>query len=293
MSYTIKHGDGHDLYVAKDVSNVRAALQAAVKEGAYLPGANLRRANLGGADLRGADLRGANLRAADLRDANLYDAYLYGADLRRADLGGADLRGANLYDADLYVADLRRADLRRADLGGADLPGANLRAADLGGADLRGANLRDANLGGANLRAADLRGADLYDAYLYGAKGINPYLTTPLHMLTDQPGPIRAYKLVNEHGQGPQYGGIVYEPGATIEVDDANSDPEVSCGAGLNVATLDWCMTHWREGYRILLVEFTADDIAAIPHGTGGKFRVHRLTVVGEKDLTELGMVPS
>ena len=158
------------------------------------------------------------------------------------------------------------------------------------GAGLRGAYLRDAYLRGADLRDADLRGADLRGADLRGAKGINPYLTTPLHILTDQPGPIRAYKLVNEDGEGPQHGGVTYEPDARIEVADADCDPQVQCGAGLNVATLDWCLRWWRPGFRILLVEFTAADIAAIPHGSDGKFRVHRLTVVGEKDLAELGL---
>ena len=37
------------------------------------------------------------------------------------------------------------------------------------------------------------------------------------------------------------------------------------------------------------LAEFEAKDIAAIPIGSDGKFRVHRCTIVGEKDLAELG----
>ena len=220
--------------------------------------------------------------ATDVLDA-VQEAVKAGAYLGGAYLDGADLDGANLRRANLDGADLRRADLRRA-----NLRGANLRGADLDGANLHGAYLHGADLRRANLRRADLRGANLD-----GAKGINHYLISPLHMLRDQPGPIRAYKLVNEVGEGPQYGGVTYEPDAHIEVGDANCDPEVSCGAGLNVATLDWCLREWRPGFRILLVEFTAADIAAIPHDTDGKFRLHRLTVVGEKDLVELGMVTS
>ena len=40
-----------------------------------------------------------------------------------------------------------------------------------------------------------------------------------------------------------------------------------------------------REGFRILIVEFTAKDIAAIPTGTDGKFRLHRCKVVAEKQV--------
>ena len=203
------------------------------------------------------------------------------ADLRGADLRGADLRGANLGDADLGYADLRGANLGDADLG----------YADLRGADLRGANLRGANLGDADLRGADLRGANLGDADLGDAKGINPHFCTPLLMLLDQPGLIRAYKLIDSGGEGPYNGGICYEQGQSYSVESANTDPGAQCAAGIHLATLDWCMKQWREGFRILVVEFTAKDIAAIPTATNGKFRVHRCRVVAEKDLVEIGLV--
>jgi hypothetical protein len=163
--------------------------------------------------------------------------------------------------------------------------------ANLEGANLRGANLEGANLEGANLRGAYLRGANLEGANLEGANGANPYLINDLLMLHDQVGKIRAYKLVNEAAQGPTYGGITYEKGKEYSVDDADTDVDVLCGAGINVATLPWCMKEWREGFRILVIEFTAKDIAAIPTASDGKFRLHRCKVVGEKDLTEIGLV--
>jgi len=169
----------------------------------------------------------------------------------------------------------KRADLRRADLQGADLQGADLRRADLQGADLR---------------RADLQGADLRRAYLQGAKGINKYLICPLLILLDQPDPIRAYKLVDEENEGPFNGGIKYEIGKKYAVEDADSDEYEECGSGINVATLDWCIKEWKEGYRILVVEFTAKDIACIPITSDGKFRLHRCKVVGEKDLAEIGL---
>jgi hypothetical protein len=75
--------------------------------------------------------------------------------------------------------------------------------------------------------------------------------------------------------------------GDQVEVTNANTDPNEQCGAGIHVATLPWVMREWRKGYKVLLVEFLADDIACIPFGTDGKFRLHRCRVVGEKDVTK------
>ena len=194
--------------------------------------------------------------AQDMRQA-VEEAYLRGANLRGADLSGANLHGANLH-------------------------GANLRGADLHGADLYGANLSGANLHGANLHGADLYGADLSGADLSGANGIVPERCTDLLMLRDQVGKIRAYKLTKPNGTGPTYGGLTYAVGETVEIEDADTDPDNHCGAGVNLATLPWCLREWRPGYRIFVVEFKAGDIAAIPTATDGKFRVRRCKVVRE-----------
>jgi hypothetical protein len=170
----------------------------------------------------------------------------------------------------------------------ADLCNANLYNADLCNADLSYANLCNANLYNANLYNADLSYADLHYADLRCAKGIKPEWFTPLLMLYDQPGPIRAYKLVTEDMEGPFNGGITYEIGKTFEVDDANTDTNKQCAEGINLATLDWCLTEWREGYKVLICEFMADDIACIPTATDGKFRVKRCKVIGEKDVSGL-----
>ena len=204
--------------------------------------------------------------AQDVRAA-VREAVASRAYLRDADLGGADLRGANLGGADLRDAYLGGADLRDAYLGGADLRGANLRRA----------YLRDADLGGADLRGADLRGANLG-----GATGIAPERCTDLLMLLDQVGKIRAYKLTKPDGSGPTYPGLTYEVGKTVKAADANTDPDDHCGAGVNLATLPWCLSQWRPGYRIFVCEFTRADIAAIPTATDGKFRVHRCKAVRE-----------
>jgi hypothetical protein len=84
----------------------------------------------------------------------------------------------------------------------------------------------------------------------------------------------------------------VYSNGAEISVVNANTDPSVSCGTGINVATLDWCLREWNSERIIIIVEFEAKDIAAIPYGAN-KFRLHRCTVIGEQkiDAKELGLV--
>ena len=180
----------------------------------------------------------------------------------RAAVREAVASGANLYDA----------NLSRANLCGANLRGANLR-----GANLCDADLYDANLSGANLSRADLSGADLSRA-----TGIAPERCTDLLMLLDQVGKIRAYKLTRADGSGPTYPGLTYEVGKTVKAADANTDPDDHCGAGVNLATLPWCLSQWQPGYRIFVCEFTRADIAAIPTATDGKFRTHRCKVVRE-----------
>ena len=109
-------------------------------------------------------------------------------------------------------------------------------------------------------------------------------------MLLEQEGPIRAYKLTNEDAQGYQYPTLTYEVGKEYSVDNADTDPNEDCGAGIHVATLDWVIREWRKGYRIFVLEFNKEDIACIPMTGGGKFRLHRCKVVAEKTLEEVGI---
>ena len=183
-------------------------------------------------------------------------------------------------DKSFYRADLRSANLRSA----------NLRSANLRYADLRSANLRSANLRYANLRYANLRSANLRSADLRSAKNLNKYITTPLYSMLDQIGNIRAYKLVNKDNEGVYNGGLIYKVGETIEEKDANTNENESCAKGINLATLDWCVKEWKKGYKILIAEFTKDDIACIPIGSDGKFRVFRCKIVGKKPLKDCGI---
>ena len=168
----------------------------------------------------------------------------------------------------------------------ADLRSADLRYADLRYADLSSANLRSANLSSANLSYADLRYANLSSA-----DGIVPERVSPMHLLRHQPGKIRLYKLVTATGESPYarengYTPIIYRIGETYSVVNPNTDCDTLCGAGINVASLDWCLREWQAGYRIMLVEFTAKDIACIPTATDGKVRLSKCKVLRELDLT-------
>ena len=230
-------------------------------------------------------LREANLSGADLSRANLSGADLSGADLSRANLSGADLYGANLSRANLYGANLSGANLSGADLYGANLSGADLFRANLSGADLFRADLSRANLYGANLSGADLS----------GAKGYNRYAHDPLMMLYDQPGRIVLFKMVTASGKSPIQTAtpLVYEVGKTVELaeHDCNTNDDISCGSGINVATLPWIMKNWVTGSRVFTVSFAAHDIAAIPTDQEGKIRLFRCKVEQEVDLVAQGLI--
>ena len=193
-----------------------------------------------------------------------------GANLSRANLSRANLFGANLYEANLSMANLS----------GAYLSMANLSRANLSMADLSRANLSRANLSMANLSMANLSGAE----------GLNKYITTPMYLLLAQPNPIRAYKIVNSKYGGIYKSGLKYEVGKTISVDQWNDNEGEPCGAGINLASLDWCLREYRKGHKVLLCEFNREDIVCIPVGSDGKFRVKSCKVVKELDLDEYGV---
>ena len=268
---------------------------------AKLARANLSKTNLIEANLSRADLTEAKLSEAKLIETNLSRTNLIGAELSKANLCeanlsrayliGVNLSGANLCEANLFGADLTGTNLSRAALSRADLSRTILTKVSLTDADLSEAKLSGADLTGANLFETDLTGANLAGANLTEARNTQPERCTPLLMLLDQPGSIHAYKLVNEYAEGIYKGGLRYEIGKPVEAPDACDNVAKDCGAGISLATLDWCMREWCPGCRILVCEFTASDIAAIPTATDGKFRVRRCTPVAEKDLVALGLI--
>ena len=163
--------------------------------------------------------------------------------------------------------------------------------ANLTHANLAGAYLADANLAGAYLAGANLARADLTRANLAYAKNFNPHRVNHLSILQFQTGNIRAFKMVDADLRSPiqRSHQLTYEIGKTLKVENSNINPTDDCGAGINVATLPWVLANWQYNARLLLVEFDAQDIAAIPVGSG-KFRVSKCKVIREIDLTEIGI---
>ena len=248
-----------------------------------LQDADLRHARLEGADLRRAHLEGARLERADLRRAHLEGAHLEGADLEEANLHSATLEGAHLKGTDLRRAHLHSATLQGAHLEGARLEGANLEWADLRHASLEVAHLEGANLGGANLDGARLNGARLDGARLEGARLEGARLFPhPLAILNAQGGPVRVYKLTTKNGNSPFFRNRVLNYD-TDEAVTAACDPDKrrDCADGIHVATLDWCLRHWEQGWRILILECEAQTLV-IPHASDGKFRTSAVRRVGE-----------
>ena len=159
-----------------------------------------------------------------------------------------------------------------------------------GGKSLSGANLFRADLSWTNLSEADLSGANLFRA-----TGVNKYLTSPMYMLLDQIGEIRAYKLVTAEGHGHHYPTLTYTVGETYTEPNFEANEHVDCGPGINLASLDWCLKEWRPGYRILIASFKRrhgnDDNICVPIGSDGKFRVRSCKIVKELDLREIGFL--
>ena len=186
----------------------------------------------------------------------------------------------NLRSADLSSANLRSANLSSANLRSADLRSANLRSADLRWADLRWANLRWANLRSADLSSADLRWANLRSADLRSAKDQALYADN-LTLLRYQKHKIRAFKFVTSEMKSPINGDIVYKVGKYVGENNYNASELEDCGAGLNVATLEWCIKNNDKKDAVYIeVEFKPEDIVSIPFQSDGKFRVKKLKVV-------------
>jgi hypothetical protein len=102
-----------------------------------------------------------------------------------------------------------------------------------------------------------------------------------LYILKSQPPKTKlvAYKFLNQDLTSP-YQNFQYEIGKTYTCDDYSDDEKESCGKGLNVATLSWCLRNKEKEVQIIVeVSFLAGDIVAIPYVTDGKFRVKKMKI--------------
>jgi hypothetical protein len=173
-----------------------------------------------------------------------------------------------------------------------------LRNADLRLLEWRRLEWRRRLLSGADLSGADLSGADLSGAVLRNASGITVPAVSDLALLFAQPGPVRAYKVVTCDGRSPIHGTrLKYEIGTRVNsLEEPNRDPAESCGTGIHLATPRWVVDYIRSNrydfdrnaFRVLVVEFNRDDLAAIPYTSEGKFRVRGCTPVADVSKEEL-----
>lgn len=104
-----------------NITDVKEAIELAVRAGVDLRGVKLYSARLRGANLKRAKMTGADLRVADLTNADLSDSVLNGANLQMAMLLNADLSGASLVAANLRFAVIKGANTRLARFDDADM----------------------------------------------------------------------------------------------------------------------------------------------------------------------------
>ena len=151
--------------------------------------------------------------------------------------------------------------------------------ANLCDANLRNANLCDANLYNAYLCNANLCDANLYNAYLCDANlcdiKINNIYRTDLNILKLQKNNIIVYKYLRKNMQSP-YQNFKYEIGKKYTSKNADIDEFKLCGAGINVATLEWCLNDCKndlDNNVIIECEVNPKDLI-IPFNSDGKFRI-------------------
>lgn len=105
-----------------------------------------------------------------------------------------------------------------------------------------------------------------------------------LAKVKDHNGLVRGYKYTDKDGQSPvqSTGKLKYEVGKDYEEKNADTSDK-DCSHGINLASLDWCEKQVGTGNRIFAAEFEAPkDVASVPSGTDGKFRVFRCKIVDE-----------
>ena len=111
-----------------------------------------------------------------------------------------------------------------------------------------------------------------------------------LNILKYQKGKVRAFKYLN--GDISPYQNCKYKVGKTYKeaLKNCDKDEGNSCGKGLNLATLEWCLqdANFDLSKTYVEVEFDAKDIIAIPYASDGKFRVRKLRVVRKLPKKEL-----
>ena len=149
-----------------------------------------------------------------------------------------------------------------------------------------------ADLSGADLSKADLSKADLSKANLYRAS-LSKRRNKEYDILRYQKKLI-LYKYLSKNLVSP-YQHFKYEINKIYKSIDVNNDKREACGSGINVATLDWCLSNVNFNIKtniIVRCECKGNDLI-IPYTSDGKFRIKEggkikiLSKVSQKTLVK------
>ena len=223
--------------------------------------------------------RKAVLTGADLRGHNFSNYNLSKVDMSYCTLSCSQLKGVNLSEANLSCTNLNFANLH-----GTDLRGANLGHSTLSFANLYSACLTDANLQGANLFEANIRDSYLGGALINNTRG----LTDPSEYLADNfeytDEGLIVYKLFGVYYLCPAR--WLVESNSVIE-EVTNCDRRITCGQGINVATMDWLKETLPLRKRVwkCLIRWKWLPGVIVPYATDGKIRCSKLELLEEVDI--------
>ena len=85
--------------------------------------------------------------------------------------------------------------------------------------------------------------------------------------------------------------GCTYAPGETTEADALDKDPDETCGHGIHMAHLDWCLDYGRNWSDLAIIEVETEiDGIIVPRSGNGKVRAARCKMIREVPLEECGV---
>ena len=104
----------------------------------------------------------------------------------------------------------------------------------------------------------------------------------------------KLYKAVHKIGdiyRSDYTSGCTYAPGETTEADALDKDTGETCGHGIHMAHLDWCLDYGRNWSDLAIIEVEAEiEGIIVPWSGNGKVRAARCKMIREVPLEECGV---
>ena len=104
----------------------------------------------------------------------------------------------------------------------------------------------------------------------------------------------KLYKAVHKIGdiyRSDYTSGCTYAPGETTEADALDKDPDETCGHGIHMAHLDWCLDYGSNWSDLAIIEVETEiDGIIVPRIGDGKVRAARCKMIREVPLEECGV---